>query len=234
MSCRHWSYRLNRISYLPPPTLSPTRSIKCSLSLSLSLSISSLRSYTHTHVYVYTLAVSFVLSLSIHIHIYIYVCIRYVCVACRGIVLINQRPCARKRISLQYCNLNQQMQIIFLYIYSCVRCGYLFDFVIACHSLVSSRFFSLFPCSVRSIYLTILYTYYYVFICTPTAEKRAPLVSAACVCVCKIALDVIRKRQNVVINTRFSNPLIAYTYLWQKKNPPRTFHTSRTPQNNIT
>lgn len=140
---------------------------------------------------------------------YIYKC--YVCVACRGIVLINQRPCARKRISLQYCNLNQQMQIIFLYIYSCVLCGYLFDFVIACRSFASSRFFSLFLLREFDIYLTILYTYYYIYL---YAHPRWGSLGQHCMRVCKIALDVIRKQKNVVMNTRFSNPLIARTHTY--------------------
>lgn len=127
-----------------------------------------------------------------------------VCVACRGIVLINQRPWTWKRISLQYCNLNQQMQIIFLYIYSCVRCGYLFDFVIACRSFVWERFFSLFLLHVFDILDNIVPIHIkYIFICTPTTEN-ALRWSALHACMQNSTGRDKKKKQNVVINTRFS------------------------------
>jgi len=186
MSCRP-PPELNRISYLPPPTRSPTRSIKFSLSISphpTSIFLSLKHAHTHTHTGALSPCRLFFLSLCIHTPNSICIGIRYmscVCVACRGIVLINQRPCARKRISLLYCNLNQQMQIIFLYIYSRVRCGYLFDFVIACRRFASRRFSSLFPLRMSLIYLTILYTHYVYLNAHPRWNNHAPLVSNACV-----------------------------------------------------
>lgn len=176
MSYRHRSYWLNRISYLPPPTQSPTRSIKFSLSRPCPPR-PLWNTHTHTRTHTHTLLHCRLLSPSMY-NMYI-LC---VCVACQSIVLINQRPWTWKRISLQYCNLNQQMQIIFLYIYSCVRCGYLFDFVIACRSFVRERFFSLFLLRVFDILDNIVPIHIIIRIYMHTHDgKRAPLVSAACV-----------------------------------------------------
>lgn len=87
------------------------------------------------------------------------------------------------------------------------------------------RVFSLFSCAP-----CVWYTWQYcilIIICiymhTHDGIKRS--LGQHCMRVCKIELDVIRKQENVVMNTRFPNPLIAHSHLRRKN--PNIIHTSR-------